>query len=137
MESANRSKNWTRENLAWMAGVFEGEGYVQGRPRSYVRADGRPFTTVGFRCAISMIDEDVIRTFHELAGVGTCNGPRQSPSMKHRPLWDYRAHGADAYALAVAMWPWLKQRRRDQLQTAILAWRASPGHWSRKRLLAD
>ena len=136
-EPVRRSANWTRENLAWMAGLFEGEGYVQGRPRSYKRADGRTFTTVGFRLAISMTDEDVIRRFHQLAGVGTCNGPRLSPSMKNQPLWDYRAHGADAYALTVAMWPSLGMRRKSQLQTSVLAWIASPGHWRRRKASAS
>lgn len=129
------SEKWTRENLAWMAGLFEGEGYVQGRPRSYTRKDGREFTTVGFRLAISMVDEDIIKRFHDLAGVGTCNGPRMSPSMKNQPLWDYRAHGADAYALAIAILPWLGSRRREQLQKAINAWLEAPGHWSRKKKL--
>ena len=128
------SDNWTRENLAWMAGIFEGEGYVQGRPRKYTRADGREFTTVGFRLAISMTDEDVIKRFHRLAGVGTCNGPRKSPSMTGKAMWDYRSHGAEAHALAVAIWHQLGDRRRGQLQTAIEAWLQSPGHWSKKQI---
>jgi hypothetical protein len=132
-------ENWTRENLAWMAGIFEGEGYVQGRSRKYNRADGREFTTVGFRLAITMSDEDVIKRFHQLAGVGTCNGPRRSPSAVIRfpdgkPMWDYRASGSEAYALAIALWQWLGVRRRDQLKTAIEAWRQSPGHWSKKQI---
>ena len=127
------SENWTRENLAWMAGIFEGEGYVQGRKRSYQRTDGRTFTTVGFRLAISMTDEDIIKRFHTLSGIGTCNGPRLSPSMTRQPLWDYRAHGKDAYALAIAIWPWLGNRRQKQLREAIDAWLESPGHWSRKK----
>src|SRR5665213_179839 len=101
-ESVRSSEHWTRENLAWMAGLFEGEGYVQGRPRSYKRADGRSFTTIGYRLAITMTDEDIIRRFHRLAGVGNVNGPRLSPSMvakNQQPIYDYTANGAEAYAL--------------------------------------
>ena len=135
MESAmtKTSDNWTRENLAWMAGLFEGEGYVQGRPRSYFRKDGRKFTSVGFRAVITMTDEDVLLRFQSLAGIGTLRGPRVSPSRSNnKPLWDYSTYGADAYALLVAMFGWLGERRQTQAHSAMLAWIDAPGHWSRK-----
>jgi hypothetical protein len=131
------SELWTRENLAWLAGIFEGEGYVQGRPRTYKRKDGREFTTVGFRMTISMTDEDVITRAHQIAGVGNLNGPRRSPSMVARgakPMWDFDAAGVEAYALCVALWSWLGERRRSQMKTAMEAWLQSPGHWSKKKI---
>ena len=134
-ESVRRSENWTRENLAWMAGIFEGEGYVQGRKRSYKRKDGRTFSTVGYRITVSMTDEDIIRRFYKLAGLGNFNGPRLSPSMAakgRKPIYDYTASGVDAYALVMAMWMWLGIRRRDQIKTATTAWLQSSGHWRRK-----
>ena len=138
MYAESVSKNWTRENLAWMAGIFEGEGYVQGRPRTYVRKDGRPFTTVGFRLVVSMTDEDILQRFHDYAGIGTLRGPRVFPSRPtSKPIWDCSVHGADAYALAVALLPWLGIRRREQCKAAILAWTKSPGHWSRKTPSTD
>lgn len=131
------STNWKRENLAWMAGLFEGEGYVQGRPKTYTRKDGRAFTSVGFRLAISMTDEDIMRRFHSLAGVGRLNGPRLSPSMARKnmkPLWDFCANGAEGYALMIALLPWLGGRRREQVAQAIQAWLQAPGHWSKKQI---
>ncbi len=128
------SELWTRENLAWMAGIYEGEGYCQGRPRTYQRADGRDFTTTNFRLVISMSDEDIVTRFHKFAGIGTLRGPRTFPSRpNNKPLWDYSAHGADGYALGVAMWSWLGQRRKEQLHAAISAWLQAPGHWSKKK----
>ena len=129
------TNKWTRENLAWMAGIFEGEGYVQGRPRTYTRKDGRLFTTVGFRLVISMSDEDILIRFHQLAGIGTLRGPRVAPSrIGSKPLWDYSAHGKDGYVLAVALWSWLGIRRRSQVRTAVESWIQSPGHWSKKQI---
>ena len=128
--------SWTRENIAWMAGIFEGEGYVQGRPHTNVRSDGRSFTSVGLRLAISMTDEDVVRHFHQLATVGTVRGPRVSPSaLRFKPLFDYTAYGIDAYALMMALFSYLGTRRQEQVRSAITAWKNSPG--SSRRALTD
>jgi hypothetical protein len=102
--------NWTRERVAWMAGIFEGEGCIS----TY---DGGVILTV------KMTDEDVIRRFGECAGIGAVNGPYTDPRLPNfKPTWAWRCNrSAKSYALLVAMWPYLCSRRRSKMEAAISA----------------
>jgi hypothetical protein len=124
MEAEMRSDNWTRENLAWVAGVLEGEGSFllrQGR-RPEVRA--------------AMTDEDIIRRLHEVTGVGGAYGPFKK-TFNGKPVkdsWVFSVQNqGEAYALMVALYPWMGQRRREQIRKAIVGWRewATTRKWGR------
>lgn len=111
------TENWTRENLAWLAGLLEGEG-------SFMLAKGRlPALRVG------MTDEDVIRHAHSIAGVGQVSGPfhkrRADGGGFYKDIWVwYCGNQYHSYALMVALLPWLGERRRNQIQKAIDGWKA-------------
>lgn len=62
------SRNWTRENLAWVSGIFEGEGHFGIN----YRRNGKPSN---FCAKITMTDEDVLQTFNEIVGMGSLTGP--------------------------------------------------------------
>ena len=53
----------TATELGWLAGIFEGEGSL------YFNVNKR--STGHWRAVIAMSDEDVIRRFHQLVGVGS------------------------------------------------------------------
>lgn len=92
--------------LAWAAGLFEGEGCItiaRGRyPRLVVR----------------MNDEDVIRKLHRIVGVGSvvCD---DSPSMP-KPQWRWGCYrAAHVRELLEQMLPHLGERRRDKANEAL------------------
>lgn len=95
--------------VAWAAGVFEGEGYI-GNQTSY----GVYFLT---RLKVTMTDEDVVRRFASVVGVGTVRGPRwikkggvADPRCKPYWYWELTGNERCAEVLTVFL-PWLGARR--------------------------
>lgn len=103
---------WTREKLAWMAGLYEGEGCCTITERGPLRLQ------------FAMTDRDVLERFAALAGYGQPSlRPHRNYGLGKLPVWDYRIAGVKAYALLVAMWPWLCSRRRNRIREATARWR--------------
>lgn len=100
-------KLWNREDIAYMAALFEGEGCVQGNP---------------LRAKIGMTDEDVLLGFAERAGVGAVSGPTAPSGLGRKPVYHYTVTGRKAYALLVAMYPLLCARRRGQVEKHVAPW---------------
>lgn len=109
-----RSANWTRENLAWVAGALEGEGSF------LLRQGRRPEVRAG------MSDEDIIRRLHDVTGVGGVYGPfkKTHNGKQCKDSWVFSVQNqGEAYALMVALYPWMGKRRQDQIRTTIIGWR--------------
>lgn len=103
---------WNREDLAWAAGLFEGEGFVG--PHDYRKH--RP----AWMMAVVMTDEDVVRRFHRIVGVGTVCGPAKPRAEGHLPTWRWQvASRKYIYALCVALWPFMGRRRQERMTQAI------------------
>jgi hypothetical protein len=100
-------------DLAWLSGLFEGEGSIQLRPV------GRP------QLQIIMTDEDVLRRVLVVAGVGHITGPRRLPSGKDAWRWSV-TRTEHAVGLAMAMYSFLGQRRQARIREVLSAWRAAP-----------
>ena len=85
-------------NLAWMAGLFEGEGNIQTESwRTKLR--------------IKMTDKDVIDRFAEYAGCGTVIFvPRGKAHWKDQWLWS-TSKKADVQRLLSDMLPYFGERR--------------------------
>ena len=96
-----------RTALAWAAGLFEGEGSI-ARHRS---GSASPLLT------LTMTDEDVVREFAAVVGVGTVAGPRDNgPGRKPSWRWDTTNY-EHTQAVVAALWPWLKSRRRERISS--------------------
>jgi hypothetical protein len=110
---------WTPSQIAWMAALYEGEGYVAvPKPKNAeTRCKGSPL-----RLRFKMCDRDVLERFQRYAGFGSLHGPFKPSGLGKKVTYEYIAQGAQAYALIVAFWPWLGVRRQGQVTTAILAW---------------
>lgn len=108
----NASALWTRENMAWATGLYEGEGCV-----SLDRSQGR----VCAHMALGMTDLDVVQDFADIVGVGHLQH-RPYAQVNRKPMWYWRLNTfADLQALAAAMWPWLHGRRRGQIRRCLMA----------------
>ena len=107
----------TREDLAWAAGLFEGEGSF-----SYSKHTGGTGRQVQARAELAMTDEDVVRRFHQIIGIGAVDS-KHTPSMQaagHKPQWRWRVWSYEQIQAVVAMfWPWLGQRRRGRAKEVL------------------
>lgn len=96
----------TRDNVLWFAGLFEGEGYFRFRPK------GR--RSMGI--AIKMTDRDVLEKALEKFGGWVWDG-QQIREPHHKQAYQWHLDKRDrAYALLVAIYPFLGARRQAQVE---------------------
>ena len=102
-----RAKNGsvaTESEVAWAAGLFEGEGCVT-QCRGVVNA------------RLKMTDEAVVKRFDDVVRYGNVFGPYNydySDGIKRKPFWVWVAIEYDALDVLELLWPWLSERRREQ-----------------------
>jgi hypothetical protein len=112
--------------IAWLAGLFEGEGTIVIRHRKFVRL------------VIGMTDRDVIERVDAL--VPMPNGPRRKTGekahYKDQFIW-YAQRAPIVESLLNAMLPWLGDRRRaraiEALEVLVKHHPGSPGHQRRAK----
>jgi hypothetical protein len=110
-----------REELAWSAGFFDGEGYTHNRPQV---KNGRvpPMMTVA---QIEMWPLE--RLQRALFGIGKIYGPYISKQKNRKPYWQYSIHRAgDVIAVTGLLWKWLGPTKRLQIQTALAKFYSTP-----------
>jgi hypothetical protein len=90
----------TAEEIAWAAGLFEGEGCL-------TRRDGDPVAR------LNSTDEETPRRFCEIVQVGRVYGPYRQ-DKRRKPFWVWVAYGWDAYDAVELLGPWLGERRRER-----------------------
>jgi len=102
------SANWSRENLAWAAGIFEGEGCIS------VSNDRRRRLKV----SVSMTDRDVIEKFGHIMGLGSVRGPYMKAGLKDSWQWEVTS-SENVQAVLAAFWEFLCSRRKTKAVEAI------------------
>jgi hypothetical protein len=106
--------------LAWAAGLFEGEGSITHRS-SHGDTSGR----VPIACRLALTDEDVIRRFHKVVGVGRLYGPythinARDSGKPRKPHWLWATTNFEHAQVTIALfWGWLGVRRRSQAHDAL------------------
>ena|ERR1035437_3069059 len=102
----------TTADLAWFAGLFEGEGTVTPH-RGKCRAQA---------LAIAMTDEDVLRHAHGIVRVGHIYGPYLRERCK--PIWQWKVgRSEDTVGLAMTIYPMLGNRRQKQIVRMLESWK--------------
>lgn len=101
-------------DLAWLAGLVEGEGYI-GLRRTY-----QPILQ------LDMTDLDVVDRVLTVTGVGTLRPAKELPSGKTSYRWVVTS-SRDAAALLMTLYPLLGERRQGAARAALAAWRATYG----------
>lgn len=100
--------NWTRENISWFAGLFEGEGCT-----SINRGTGKSPRMI---LSITMTDEDVIRKAHNVIGLGNVTGPHGPYRPNEKATWSWRvSRFEECQAIAAALYPFLCSRRQSKI----------------------
>src|SRR4051812_22686949 len=114
------AQRMTESEIAWAAGLFEGEGNIQfwRHPKGHAQ----------IRLSLTSTDEDVVERFHAIVECGSTRGPyrrKNKPSYKPYWVWSVQAF-AELERVATLFEPWLGARRRQSLQEAIEQWHARP-----------
>jgi hypothetical protein len=97
----------SERELAWAAGLFEGEGSI-GQSRGYPRLQ------------LASTDEDVVRRFQSVVNGGAVHGPYPSRGPTGSTRQDYKVHwrwgatGRPARAIMALLLPWLGKRRMER-----------------------
>lgn len=95
--------------IAWAAGLFEGEGCLTKAKRS-------PHLNM------TQTDGDVMERFHRIVGQGYLSGPHDRPGCK--PFWRWGASGNQAMLVIDLFMPLFGVRRRSRA-LELLEWRAA------------
>lgn len=98
------------EDIAWVAGVFEGEGTIRVRKGNY-----------GAQVSIRMDDRDVIERIHSIMGFGNFYETQERrTSGQMVTQYNYQLGSAEhVIAFLEAVRPWLGVRRREKAEEAI------------------
>ena len=109
------SKHGKREDLAWAAGFFDGEGCTYlGR----LNRSGTRFAAA----SISQTEPSTLQRFRTALGLGTVAGPYgPHPGDKCRsPMWSWRVNSFEETQASIAMlWCWLSTPKRAQAKRIL------------------
>jgi hypothetical protein len=106
-----RTCTWKAEDIAWVAGVFEGEGCIR------VRKGGH----YGAQVSIRMDDQDVIERIHSTMGFGNLyEAQERRAGGRVVTQYNYQLAAAEhVIAFLTAVLPYLGARRRAKAEEAI------------------
>ena len=121
--------NWRREDLAWLAGLVEGEGTFTTRVES---PRNNPYGRTSIAMRVAMTDEDVVRRAHAVAQVGRVYGPYKKAGGRYKDYWVWSCAQRDTVAMVAALWPWLGTRRRARATELLQLWKSEPRHLARQ-----
>lgn len=103
------------EDIAWAAGLFEGEGSIVLRPAGGKRHG------IQRRLRLLMTDADVVYRLCEVLEAGKVYGPLKPESPRHKPgfVW-VCSRWLDIERILRAFLPYLKARRRGMAERMLL-----------------
>jgi len=109
---------WNTRELAWAAGLFEGEGWITSGGIG------------GAKCilGLSMTDEDAVQRFRDALGFGSIYLVDKGPGCKVQYRWVVQSFEKVQAALAMMWFGW-GQRRRARAAEVL----AIPGDPRRRR----
>jgi hypothetical protein len=100
--------------VAWAAGLFEGEGYMTG-----VDSNGnRGFLTISM--GLEMTDRDVVERFHRIVGVGNVTTRDRRIKPHHKPQWIWRTFRHEDVLATMALFkPYFGDRRLARMEELL------------------
>jgi hypothetical protein len=107
--------NIKREDIAWLAGIIEGEGSITGVSENLKKHQRKTY-----RVVVEMVDEDIIRRCQTIFGYGQIRkvNPR-GLGKQIRYVWDV-SNRSKVYSLISMIYPWLGTRRKTRAKEALL-----------------
>lgn len=114
----------SNEEIAWAAGLFEGEGALMVVPRK-----DRPPNQFLTRAMLGSTDLDVLERFAEIVGVGKIGSETQKynplTGAPYKPIWYWSVSNAsDLIVLINMLKPWFGKRRGAKAELVLeQAWK--------------
>jgi len=110
-----------REELAWAAGLFDGEGHTRARKNG---TNG----TYALTLSLDLANQDVLERFHKAVwNLGTLRGPYSRKRQSNKPLWRWQATKFEyAQAIIAAIWSFLSPPKKEQIKSAIETYNSQP-----------
>jgi hypothetical protein len=96
-------------NLAYIAGLFDGEGSIQYKQYMRKRSHNKKaYPTWSIRMEMAMTDQSILRWVHEVLGVGTVGEKRyKTPyAVGWKKQWRWRCQFRDAFYVCCALFPY-------------------------------
>lgn len=91
---------WTRENIAYAAGLFDGEGCITE-------------VQCSMRLTVASTDRDILERFQSAVGCGKISERRNTGPLTRKVQYVWFVTSFEkCQALLAAMWPWLCERRK-------------------------
>lgn len=116
-----------REELAWAAGFFDGEGCTTNHKaytKTHVAKDGSKstLTSDSIKLQVPQVERcNLERFMWAIGGVGAIHGPYQPKNRPNAsPIYRWSCTGVnDARSVLGSMWPWLGRVKREQAERAL------------------
>ena len=110
----------TVAEIAYIAGLFDGEGCVTCKQRPTKRHDrkGKIYNQWYIRCEMNMTDKAIIEWVHETLGFGWSREKKYSKRPKHyKRQWRWSCGYRDALKFAKLLWPYaqIKLHKLEQI----------------------
>ena len=114
------------DTIAYIAGLFDGEGCVTCKQKPTKRKDrgGKIYNQWYIRCEIAMTNRAVIEWIHEVLGFGWCAEKRYNNKPKYKKQWRWCCGYRDALLFAKIIWPYT-QVKLHQIENIIDHYEAS------------
>lgn len=107
MDDSQGQVNLDREELAWAAGFFDGEGSVGSYPRGH---KGAPRIMV----QVAQVDREVLDRFAAVIGEGVIRGPLENNGSNSSPYYAFSIDGHHRVQHAMClMWNWLGSVKKE------------------------
>lgn len=111
------------ENVAWLAGILEGEGCFTFYPNRQTRTSVKPSGAFGVE--IQSTDQDVVDRVESLVGTGS-RSIRCMTNPNHRDAYSWKlSRRADVLSVLLAIRPYMLSRRAariDEMIAGIREW---------------
>jgi hypothetical protein len=104
----------TREELAWAAGFFDGEGCFGSSPAAPTKNGVRRRY---LRASLSQKYEPLVIKFCDVVGVGTINFYHARATSSQAFVW--RCTSKNALTVAALLWPWLGEQKKADLKRGL------------------
>jgi hypothetical protein len=114
----DRRSSVRKEDIAWAAGLFEGEGCWNAWSPPSRRANGRRRPMPQMK--LGMTDADVVGRFAEIVDCGNLRRPRSCGPAHWKPIIEWSLYRrADIFRLIGLFWPYLGERRKAKAQEIL------------------
>lgn len=110
------------KDIAWLAGILEGEGYFELSKSGYGKYLDRYQI---LRIGVTMSDQDVIIRAKNILGAPSVQGPYLRKHFK--PLYRTQVSGPLAIQWMMTLYVFMGARRREKIREIIKSWKSGTG----------